>query len=512
VSAAAPVRRIGVLGAGTMGAGIAQVSACTGAETLLYDPVAGAAVAGAERIRESLARGVARGRLSDGAVRAALGRLRTTDRFSDLFDRELVIEAAPEDLAIKREAFGELDVGCAPDAVLATNTSSIPVTQIAAAALRPQRVVGLHFFNPVPAMQLTEVIPAAQTSAATTAAAVAVAVQLGKHPIVATDSPGFLVNRCGRPFYTEALRIVAERIATPAQVDRICRMAGGFRMGPFELMDLVGIDVSLAVMSSFASGSFGEPRWRPSPLQARLVAAGHLGRKSGRGWYDYGGKRHRNADPEPCRPVGAAPALRLEGTGPEAARVRAMAADAGVSLTDDPAAPVLLADEACGVIAPAASLRLRSCASSSLVGHGDPAAVGFCLSLDPASAGLVELAGTRVGDPDAMAEAQRIFEALGVHVERVADGPGLVLQRILAQIVNEACFAAGEGIGSAADIDAGVKLGLNYPRGPFELGARMGFGAVRRTIDGLWVERREERYRSAPLLSEAALTGVIERG
>ena len=511
MTAAPPLRRIGVLGAGTMGAGIAQISACSGAQTLIYDPVEGAAGRGADRIRESLARAVTRGRLSDEAARGAMRSLQTTQRLDDLFDRQLVIEAAPEDLEVKRTAFRQLDGGCDGDALLATNTSSILVSEIASATTRPERVVGMHFFNPVPAMRLAEVIPAEQTSAAAIAAAVAAAAQLGKQAILAADGPGFLVNRCGRPFYAEALRIVTERIATPAQVDRICRMGGGFPMGPFELMDLVGIDVGLAVMSSFADRSFGEPRWRPSPLQARLVAAGRLGRKSGRGWFTYGDGAHRTADPDPRPPVGGPLALRVEGDGPVAARVRDLAAAGGVSLIDGPAAPVLFADEAAGAPAEPSTLRLRCCAASSLAGHGDPGAVGFCLPLDPGGGGLVELAATHVTPRGDLDEAQRIFEALGLHVERVADAPALVLQRILAQIVNEACFAAGEGIGTPQDIDTGVRLGLNYPRGSMELGRELGFDTVLATINALWSERREERFRPAPLLAEAAQTGMVER-
>ena len=509
MSAATSIARIGVAGAGTMGAGIAQVSAVAGIDTVLYDPVAGAAAGGSERVRGALARGVERGRLSAQEASAAMARLRTTERLDDLADRDLVIEAAPEDLALKLAAFGELDVVCAAEAVLATNTSSLAVTAIAGAASRPERVVGMHFFNPVPAMRLAEVIPAAQTADATVATAVALARRLGKQPIVATDSTGFLVNRCGRPFYAEALRIVTERIATPEQVDRICRLGGGFRMGPFELMDLVGIDVGLAVMESFAAGSFGEPRWRPSPLQARLVAAGRLGRKTGRGWYAYDAGPHRAEDPpspatEPGRLM-----LRVEGAGPVAARVRALAVDAGIELVAEPGAPLLLADEAASAPAGGASLRLRSCDAASLTGHGDPSAVGFCLAAGPEAGRLVEIGATRVTSAAHLAEAQRVFAALGLQVERVADGPGLVLARIVAQIVNEACFAAGEGVGSAQEIDTGATLGLGYPRGPMAWGAQLGFERVLATIDALWDERREERHRPAPLLREAALTGVV---
>ncbi len=328
MTAAAGVQRIGVVGAGTMGAGIAQVSACAGAETVLYDPITGAAGAAADRIRESLARGVARGRLSEETAGAALTRLRTTDRLADVFDRELIIEAAPEDLEIKLATFAELDAGCDAAALLATNTSSIPVTQIASATRLPHRVIGMHFFNPVPAMRLAEVVPAAQTSTATVAAAIAAATQLGKHPIVATDGPGFLVNRCGRPFYTEALRIVDERVATPAQVDRICRIGGGFPMGPFELMDLVGIDVGLAVMNSFA-----ERIVRRAALASEPAAGA-----SRRGWAARSQERSRLArlrGPEPPRrrPGVSAPDRRSaratlsRATGLEAARVRELAAE-----------------------------------------------------------------------------------------------------------------------------------------------------------------------------------------
>ena len=200
---------------------------------------------------------------------------------------ELVIEAAPERLELKRELFARLSRACGPDAVLATNTSSIPVTALASAAARPEQVVGMHFFNPPPLMGLLEVIRADQTGEAALRVACEVGEAMGKQVILAADSPGFLVNRCGRPFGAEALRLVQERVAGHEQVDRVCRMGGGFRMGPFELMDLVGIDVGLEVAISFTELSFGEPRWKPNPIQARMVAAGRLGRKTGRGYYEY---------------------------------------------------------------------------------------------------------------------------------------------------------------------------------------------------------------------------------
>ncbi len=508
MSAGATPRRLGVLGAGTMGSGIAEVGARAGLPTVLCDPVAGAAQRGLGLLRGSLSRAVDRGRIASADADAALERVAPASRIEDLLECDLVIEAAPEDLALKRSAFATLDAGCAPDAILATNTSSIPVTSIAAACARPERVIGLHFFNPVPVMRLLEVVPAEQTAPATTVAALEIARLLGKQAVVAADLPGFLVNRCGRPYYAESLQVVTERVATPAQVDRICRLGAGFRMGPFELMDLVGTDVALDVMRSFAERSSGEPRWRPSPLHARLVAAGRLGRKSGHGWHPYDAGAGPEPAPRPPRPSVAGLRLRVVGRGPVGARLRAAAEEAGAALVDDPEAVAFLVDDAAGADAPLAAVRVRSCAAASLVGLGDPGAVGLGLAPGP----LAEVAATGATDPAAVALASRLLVGLGFHVEEVRDGPGLVLDRILAQVVNEACFAVGEGVGSAEDVDRGATLGLNYPRGPIAWGSDLGFPRVRATLDGLWRERRQERYRPAPALVEAALTGALRVG
>src|SRR5680860_583466 len=272
---------IGVVGAGTMGSGIAQLGAAAGIETRLHDPDEAALEKGIAALGKGLAKLAEKGRL-DGDPDEAAARVTAAASLDDLAGCELVIEAAPERPDLKRELFSELSGICGEDAVLATNTSSIPVTSLAGAAARPDNVVGMHFFNPPPLMKLLEVIPAEQTGERALAMATATGEAMGRRVIVAADGPGFLVNRCGRPFGAEALRIVQEGIATPEQVDRICRVGGGFRMGPFELMDLVGIDVGFEVAKSFNDLSFGEHRWKPSPLQARMVDAGRLGRKTGR--------------------------------------------------------------------------------------------------------------------------------------------------------------------------------------------------------------------------------------
>jgi 3-hydroxybutyryl-CoA dehydrogenase len=311
---------LGVVGAGTMGAGIAQLGCAAGFRTLLHDPLPEALEAGERRVRAGLERWAAKGR----ADAAAGDLLETAAAVEDLAPCELVIEAAPERPDLKRDLFARLSRVCGTDTVLATNTSSITVTSLAGAAARPQNVVGMHFFNPPPLMELLELIPADQTSDETLSAARAVGEAMGKRVIVAADGPGFLVNRCGRPFTGEGLRLLQERIATHDQIDRICRMGGGFRMGPFELMDLVGIDVGFEVAKSFTELSFGEPRWRPSPIQARMVAADRLGRKTGRGYYEYpDGGAHRPDDPEGPAPGGGEGTLvAILGDGPVAEGLR----------------------------------------------------------------------------------------------------------------------------------------------------------------------------------------------
>jgi 3-hydroxybutyryl-CoA dehydrogenase len=431
-----------------MGAGIAQLGCAAGIATVLHDPLVEALERGEAGVRQGLGCWVEKGRADERAA----GLLEVASSLAGLAGCNLVIEAAPERLDLKRELFAELSRVCGPDAVLATNTSSIPVTALASAAERPENVVGMHFFNPPPLMRLLEVIRADQTADAAVAVAREVGAAMGKEVILAADGPGFLVNRCGRPFYTEALRCLQERIASPETIDRIHRL-GGYRMGPFELMDLVGIDTGFEVARSFAELSFGEPRWRPNPIQARMVAAGRLGRKSGRGYYDYSREPYRPEDAP--APDGSEDFSQL-------------AADAG----------------------------LVACSTRALGARGP---VGY--SLLP-GAGLVELCGER--DP----AVERLAARAGLHSEWVGDAPGLVLGRTVAQQVNEAAFAIGEGVGSAGDVDTGLTLGLNHPRGPVAWSRELGLDHVLAVLDGLWQHYREERYRPAPLLTAAAARGL----
>jgi 3-hydroxybutyryl-CoA dehydrogenase len=463
------IERVGVVGAGTMGAGIAQVACLGGIETHLHDPVPEALATGEERLRAALAKGAERGRWSQDAAQVAAERLHPASRLEDLAGCGLVIEAAPEDLELKRELFARLAEACGPETILATNTSSLSVTAIAAGVPQPQRVVGMHFFNPPALMELVEIVAGDDSSEESLAAATVLARRMGRTPVRAADEIGFLANRVARPFGLEALRLLGDRVAPHEQIDRICRIGGGFRMGPFELMDLVGVDVGFEVSKSFWEQSFHEPRWQPHPIQARMVASGRHGRKAGRGYYDYSAGAHRPEDPEPPQPGDAAPPIG-DGEVIEGAGFRAVPLIAG--------------------------------SLAALAPNQD--AVGY-LALPPiGEAPLVELTrGPATRDETANA-AERFFASSGKHVEWVGDVPGLVLGRIVCQIVNEAAFALHRGVGTAEDIDTAMRLGFNYPRGPLEWGEAIGLDHVLAVLDGLHRELGEERYRAAPLLRRSA--------
>jgi 3-hydroxybutyryl-CoA dehydrogenase len=512
-------RVIGVAGAGTMGSGIAQLACLSGARTLLHDPAPDALERGLESIRAQLERAAQRGRLDAADAGAAAARLEPAVALSELAPCELVIEAAPESLEIKQSLFAQLADRIVPDdCVLATNTSSLLVTAVASAVTRPERVVGMHFFNPAPVMRLLEVVAGVESSDAALALARAAGEAMGKYVIDAVDGTGFLVNRCNRPFGLEGLRLLQERIASLEQIDTCCRLGGGFRMGPFELMDLVGVDVGLDIARSFYTQSFGEPRWRPSPITVKTVAAGRLGRKSGRGYYDYTSGPHRPPDPDPL-PVGREDGLVvIAGDSPLALELRDACENSGWRVAEPgetDTVPFLILD-LLGGEEPAAPLeggpQAICCAGGSL-GALDPAggAVGFHALPPFAETALVELTRSADSTPTAAAATERLFATLGKRTAWVGDAPGLVLGRIVCQLVNEAAFALGDGVGSAEDIDAGMVYGLGHPRGPLHWADQIGLDQVLLVLDGLYDEYREERYRAAPVLRRLAWSGRLGR-
>jgi 3-hydroxybutyryl-CoA dehydrogenase len=538
-----PASVIGVLGAGTMGAGIAQLAARSGARTLLYDPFPEALARGIASAEDGLRKEMVKGRISEEDAAASSERLEPVGDMTALAPCELVIEAAPERLQLKHEMYGQLSEIVGEQCVLATNTSSLLVTAIATGATHPERVVGMHFFNPAPLMRLLEVIAGVQSSPEALALAQATGEAMAKTVILAKDGPGFIVNRCNRPFGLEALRLLQEQIADVETIDRICRLEGGFRMGPFELMDLVGVETGFEISQSFYAQSFGEPRWRPSMIAARYVAAGLYGRKTGRGYYDYGSgphpPRHRPDDPpapEPAAPGNGEGVVVISGSSVLAEELRTAATAAGYEVRsphtptggvlpalvlDCEAAPASQQSQAGGQEGrpdrrgaphPQGGARVVLCANGSL-STLDPggSAVGFHVLGPMASAGLVELTRSESSSPVAAARAERFFAALGKHVAWVGDAPGLVLGRIYCQVINESAFALGEGVGSAEDIDTGMKLGLSHPRGPLEWADEIGLDHVLGVLTALCDEYREERYRPAPALRRLVAAGRLGR-
>lgn len=273
-----------------MGAGIAQVAAQAGFDTLVYDVSQEFIDKGLGRTRSFLQRSRERGRLTAEQEERILGRLTYSLKLEDFERCALVIEAAPEKLDLKRDIFKKLDSICSPETLLATNTSSFSITAIAGATQKPERVLGMHFFNPPPLMALVEVIQGDRTNSSNMDRAISLVREMGKTPVRVKDTPGFIVNRIARPFYNEALRILGDGDVTVETIDRIMKAAGGFPMGPFELMDLIGNDINFAATESLYLSFFHDPRFRPSPIQQRMVQAGNLGRKTGRGFYSYGEK------------------------------------------------------------------------------------------------------------------------------------------------------------------------------------------------------------------------------
>jgi len=487
-----------------MGRGIAQVAAQAGYPVRLYDPLPQALEDAHSHLEGIFAMLARKGRLPE-EPKKILARLRFCRSLVELQDAAWVIEAAPEDLPLKLELFRELSALC-PEALLATNTSTLSITRLAAAAERPELVVGLHFFNPVPLMRLIEVIPGLRTASEVTRRAVTLAESLGKVPVVAADRPGFIVNRVARPYYGEALKLAGEGLL-PQDIDRVMR-ALGFRMGPFELMDLIGLDVSLAATSSVYQAFFQDPRYRPHPRQQAMVDAGLLGRKSGRGFYDYSKDRLRHPGPPPSvslRPLRA----RLVGGGALAAALRSSPglAEEEAEVILDVRVPLTEKVTAAGEL-PIATLVWGHSASLAAA-LGPRSMVGMSLLPSPSGvAPVVELFPPLSSDNAALVVARRVFAAAGFEVLVFPDQPGGVGFRILAMLINEAAGAVAERLAAPEAIDSAMKFGVNYPWGPLEWSEFLGLGVVLAGLQGLHAELGEERYRPHPLLRRMVAAGV----
>ncbi|BBA98773.1 putative 3-Hydroxyacyl-CoA dehydrogenase [Actinacidiphila reveromycinica] len=491
---------VAVVGAGTMGQGIAQVALVAGHRVLLHDAVPGRAGTAVEAVAARLDRLVEKGRLGTEERASALARLAPAGTVADLAPARLVVEAVVEDLAVKQSLFAELEQVVADDCLLATNTSSLSVTAVAGGLRRPGRLVGLHFFNPAPLLPLVEVVAGAAGDPAAATAAFDLAAAWGKTPVRCTDTPGFLVNRVARPFYAEALRVYEERAADPATIDAVLRGSGGFSMGAFALTDLIGQDVNEAVTRSVWEAYGRDPKFGPSLAQRRLVESGRLGRKSGRGWFPYG-PEHTAAEVEAAtRPHTADAAMApsfvtvLGSLGP-AAELTALAEEARVEVrrqAAEPGTPGAL------LLPGGTALRL---ADGRL--PGEPS-IQFDLALDYRTASRVAIAPGAGVHADAVAEATGLFQAMGKEVSVIRDVPGMVVARTVAMLVDFALDAVAREVASAHDVDTAMRLGVNYPLGPVAWGERISLAYVRDLLDGLHAWYPTGRYAPSPELRRRA--------
>ncbi|MFF3542699.1 3-hydroxyacyl-CoA dehydrogenase [Streptomyces platensis] len=480
---------VAVVGTGTMGQGIAQVALVAGHRVLLYDTAPGRAAQAAEAIGSRLDRLVEKGRISADGRDAARARLSPATALAQLADAALVIEAILEQLPAKQELFTALEDIVAADCLLATNTSSLSVTAVAGRLRHPGRCVGLHFFNPAPLLPLVEVISGFATDEGAATTAYDTAAAWGKQPVRCADTPGFIVNRIARPFYAEALRAYEERVADPATIDAVLREGAGFKMGPFELTDLIGQDVNEAVTHSVWQAFFQDPKFTPSLAQRRLVESGLHGRKAGRGWFDYSEGAHR-PEPRTAEPCPAPASVGLHGKLPgPAAVLRELIEEAGIKVTRDPAPGMA---EGFIRLPGGACLALTNGCAATTPAHEN--CIRFDLSLDYRAATRIALAASVAVSEEDLAEAVGLFQALGKQVSVIEDVPGMIVARTVAMIIDFAVDAAARGVATPEDIDTAMRLGVNYPGGPMEWVERLGARWVRDLLDSMHHQNAGGRY------------------
>lgn len=495
------IEKAGVIGAGVMGSGIAEVLAAAGIDVMIVDEAPGKAAAALEQIASRQRARAAAGKIGAETVEKLLARIHPVEALGPLADADLVVEAIVERIEPKRQLIEALEKVVGPDAIIATNTSSLSVTAIASAAKRPQRVAGYHFFNPVPVMKLVEVISGAHTAPEVERTLVDLATRFGHRPVVAADTPGFIVNHAGRAFGTEALAMLREGVASIGEIDAILRDAAGFKMGPFELMDLTGLDVSQPVMESVYTQFYHDPRYRPSVIAAQRVAAGLLGRKTGRGFYSYDGNR-QVVPPEPVQSAEAAIPGRVAVLADNDANdMQKLVASAGASISS----PQDKALEQEGLIL--VGLEGEDVAGAAIRLGLPPS---LCVGFDPYF-GLdrhVTLVASAATSDHARSAALALVKSTGRKATLVNDSCGAICQRVVAMIVNIGSEIVEQKIASAADVDAAVRLGLGYPHGPLEWGNKLGPARVLRILDTIHDRTRDPRYRASLWLRRRAELGL----
>ncbi len=530
----APEAIVAVVGTGAMGAGIAQVAAAAGHTVKLYDAREGAAASAVAGLCAQFGKLADKGRMSADAAKAASERLVAVNELSALAGTALVVEAIVEKLDAKQQLFAALEDIVGDDCLFGTNTSSISITAIGSTLRRPERLAGLHFFNPAPLMALVEIVSGLATDRIVADTLFATAQAWGKVPVHAKSTPGFIVNRVARPFYAEALRLAQEGAADYATIDAVMREAGGFRMGPFQLMDMIGHDVNFAVTRSVWSAFYHDQRFLPSLLQQELVDGGFLGKKSGRGFYDYReGALAVQPAAEPPQRLPASLCLYGDSAAARALAQRLSAASVAFTTahmdelrsapgnsvatgqasgpTANPIHGSVSVSNNDGRIATAGDAVLyvtdgRS-ATRRAAELGIANLVLIDLALDYGSASRIALAAADACTDDAVRDATALLQAAGLQVSRFADVPGLAVMRTVAMLANEAADAVNQGVCSATAADAAMKLGVNYPQGPLSWADAIGIAGVHAVLTHLGQSYGEDRYRISPLLQQAYYSG-----
>ncbi|MGO2235068.1 MAG: 3-hydroxyacyl-CoA dehydrogenase PaaH [Marinomonas sp.] len=495
---------IGVIGAGAMGAGIAQVAAQAGHQVKLYDNREGVAQSSIDSMAKQLAKLVERNKFTAEQVQQILARLSVANSLDDFSDTGLVVEAIVENIDVKKSIFDALETICSANCILASNTSSISITRLAAGMKHPERMVGMHFFNPAPIMKLVEVVSGLATDSDVATCVYETALNWGKKPVYAASTPGFIVNRVARPFYAESFRLRQEQVADCATLDALLKGAGGFRMGAFELTDMIGHDVNYAVTCSVFDAYYGDFRFQPSLIQKDLVDAGFLGRKSGQGFYSY--KEGADKPQAQCvevsplddgavikcevsKDIGYLKGLvdRLSRAGVQVTEVSDLAkgylkiGDTFVALTDGRMACERAKDEALNDL------------------------VLVDLALDYQSATHIALSHSASTSEEAFNDVVQCLDLLGIKVSEVVDSPALVVMRTVAMLANEAADAVLQGVATAEGVDTAMCFGVNYPQGPLAWADSIGVADVETVLSNLQQSYGEDRYRPSLLIRRIAM-------